>query len=105
MPATDTLVLLTAAGFAAIALMLVGVELERRNGRRVLAAALRDPQSVEKAWVSAPDESGLRCVFVKAVGAGREHAVAVDDEVDDVLHRFTLAGIPVRDEQEEEAAA
>jgi hypothetical protein len=105
MPPTDTLVLLTAAAFVAIALMLMGFELERRNGRRVLAAALLSPQSVEKAWISAPDESGMRCLFVKAVGVAREHAVAVDHEVDDVLHRFTLAGIPVRYEEEDEAGA
>jgi hypothetical protein len=105
MPSTDTLVLLTAAACVATALMLIGFGLERRNGRRVLAAALLSPQTVEKAWISAPDESGMRCMFVKAVGVAREHAVAVDHEVDDVLYRFTLAGIPVRYEEDEDAAA
>jgi hypothetical protein len=95
MLATDTLMLLTSAAFTAVALMLMAFEAERRRGRRVLAAALLSPRSVEKAWVSAPDESGMRCLYVKPVGGAREHTVAVDREVDDVLRRFSLAGIPV----------
>ncbi len=104
MPATDTLMLLTSAAFTAIALMLIAFEAERRRGRRVLALALLSPQSVEKAWLSAPDESGMRCLYVKAIGAAREHTVAVDREIDDVLRRFSLAGIPVGHEEEDAAA-
>ena len=100
MLATDTLMLLTSAAFATIALMLMAFELERRRGRRVLASALLSPQSVEKAWVSAPDESGMRCLYVKAVGAAREHTVAIDREVDEVVRRFTLAGIRIGGEED-----
>ena len=103
MLATDTLMLLTSAAFTAIALMLMAFEVERRRGRRVLAAALLSPQSVERAWVSAPDESGMRCLYVKAVGAAREHTVAIDREVDEVVRRFTLAGIRIG--HDEDAAA
>ena len=95
MPATDTLMLLTSAAFTTIALMLMAFEIERRRARRVLAAALLSPQSVEKAWVSAPDESGMRCLYVKPIGAAREHTVAIDHEVDEVVRRFSLAGIRV----------
>ena len=103
MPATDTLTLLTSAAFTTIALMLIAFEVERRRARRVLAAALLSPQTVEKAWVSPPDESGMRCLYVKAVGAAREHTVAIDHEVDDVVRRFSLAGIRIG--YEEDAAA
>ncbi len=95
MPATDTLMLLTSAAFTTIALMLMAFEIERRRARRVLAGALLSPQSVEKAWVSAPDESGMRCLYVKPIGAAREHTVAIDHEVDEVVRRFSLAGIRV----------
>ena len=104
MLATDTLMLLTSAAFTVIALMLVALEAERRRGRRVLAAALLSPQSVEKAWLSAPDESGMRCLYVKSIGAAREHTVAVDREVDDVLRRFALAGIRIGHEEEDASA-
>ena len=100
MLATDTLMLLTSAAFTAVALMLMAFEVERRRGRRALAAALLSPQSVERAWVSAPDESGMRGLYVKAVGAAREHTVAIDREVDEVVRRFTLAGIRIGDEED-----
>ena len=100
MLATDTLMLLTSAAFTTIAFMLMAFEVERRRARRVLAAVLLSPQSVEKAWVSAPDESGMRCLYVKAVGAAREHTVAIDHEVDEVVRRFTLAGIRIGYEED-----
>ena len=103
MLATDTLMLLTSAAFTVMALMLMAFEVERRRARRVLAAALLSPQSVEKAWVSAPDESGMRCLYVKAVGAAREHTVAIDREVDEVVRRFTLAGIRIGNEEDASA--
>jgi hypothetical protein len=101
MLATDTLMLLTSAAFTTIALMLMAFEVERRRGRRVLAAALLSPQSVERAWVSAPDESGMRCLYVKPVGGAREHTVAVAREVEDLIRRFSLAGIPVGHDEED----
>ena len=101
MLATDTLMLLTSAAFITVALMLTAFEVERRRGRRVLAAALLSPQSVERAWVSAPDESGMRCLYVKPVGGAREHTVAVDREVEDVMRRFSLAGISVGHDEED----
>lgn len=100
MPATDTLTLLTSAAFTTVAFTLIAFEVERRLARHVLAAALQSPQTVEKAWVSPPDESGLRCLYVKAVGAAREHTVAIDHEVDEVVRRFSLAGIRIGYEED-----
>ena len=79
-------------------------ELERLRARRVLAAAIRQPQTVEKAWVSPPDEAGLRRLFVKPVGEVRALTVAMDFEVDDVVRRFSLAGIRIGYEREDVAA-
>jgi hypothetical protein len=90
--------------FASGALALAAVEIERLRARRMLATALVQPQTVEKAWVSPPDDAGLRCLFVKAVGATRPRAVAMDFEVDDIVRRFSLAGIRIGFEHEALAA-
>ena len=104
MTSTFTLLLLTATCLAGLAAMVAAFELERQRARRVLAAALTKPHSVEKAWVSPPDEAGLRRLFVKPVGTARPSTVAMDFEVDEVVRRFSLAGIRIGYEQEDAAA-
>ena len=83
-----------------IATALVGLEIERQRARRLLVAALSKPQTVERAWVPAPDESGLRCLFVKPFGAGRAGTVAMDVEVDEIVRRFSQAGIRIGHEED-----
>ena len=85
----------TAVALASCAVLVVGIELDRRRVRRLVDRALASPKSVEQAWVSPPDAEGLRRLFVKAVGSSRPRTVAVDFEVDDVVRRFTLAGIKI----------
>ena len=101
MLSTSALTLIAAALLAGTAAVLIGIELERRQARRVLRMALIRPQTVEKAWVSPPDETGLRCLFVKAVGEPRASTVAMDFEVDEVVRRFSQAGIPIGYEDED----
>ena len=95
MTSLSSLTLLPSAAFIAAAITLVAFEFERRRARRLLVAALTQPQTIEKAWLSAPDEMGLRCLFVKAVGAARASAVAMDFEVDEAVRRFSQAGIRI----------
>jgi len=95
MTALSSLTLLTSAAFIGAATTMLAFEFERQRARRLLAAALSKPQTVEKAWVSPPDESGLRCLFVKAIGTGRASTVAMDFEVDEVVRRFSQAGIRI----------
>jgi hypothetical protein len=104
MSSISPLTLVSCAVFTCGAVALVGVEIERLLARRVLVAALTRPQSVERAWVSPPDAEGLRCLFVKSVGATRARTVAMDFEVDEVVRRFALAGIRIGYEQEGGAA-
>ncbi len=104
---TTTINLFTVAScfvFAGGLTALLNVELQRVRAKRVLATALQTPQSVEKAWVSPPDEDGLRCLFVKPVGIARPSTVAMDFEVDEVVRRFSLAGIHIGFEHEALAA-
>ena len=95
---------LTSLAFAGAAVALLGIEFERRRARRVLAAAFARPASVERAWVSPPDAAGLRCLFVKPVGVARPSTVASDFEVDDIVRRFSLAGIRIGYEHDDVAA-
>ena len=88
-------ILFASAVVACGVFMRVAIEIERLGARRLLAAALRTPRSVERAWVSPPDEDGLRCLVVKPVGAARARTVALDFEVDETVRRFSLAGIRV----------
>ena len=104
MASISAFTLLSCAVFACGAFALVAVEVERLRARRVLAAALTRPHSVERAWVSTPDEDGLRCLFVKPVGAAPARTVAMDFEVDEVVRRFSLAGIRIAYEHEGSAA-
>jgi hypothetical protein len=104
MTSIASLALLTSAAFIGVAALLAGFELERQRAKRVLAVALRRPQSVEKAWVSPPDEAGLRRLYVKPVGDARALTVAMDFEVDEVVRRFSLAGIRIGFEHEDVAA-
>ena len=104
MSSISSFTFLSCAVFTCGALALIAVEIERLRARRVLAAALTMPQTVEKAWVSPPDEDGLRCLFVKPVGDSRARTVAMDFEVDDVVRRFSLAGIRIGFEHEGLAA-
>jgi hypothetical protein len=90
-----SLTLLTSAAFLGAATTVIAFEVERQRARRLLVAALRKPQMVEKAWVSPPDERGLRCLFVKPVGTGRAGTVAMDFEVDEVVRRLSQAGIRI----------
>ena len=104
MSSISSFTLLSCAVFTCGASALVAVEIERLRARRVLATALTKPQTVEKAWVSPPDEDGQRCLFVKPVGPGRARTVAMDFEVDDVVRRFSQAGIRIGYEHEGIAA-
>ena len=71
MTSISSLTLLTSTAFIGAAATMIAFEFERQRARRLLVAALSRPQTVEKAWVSPPDESGLRCLFVKPVGSER----------------------------------
>ncbi len=84
-----------AVALASCAVLILAIELDRRRMRRLVDRALAMPQVVEQAWVSPPDAEGLRRLFVKAVGNARPRTVAVDFEVDEVVRRFTLAGIKI----------
>lgn len=95
---------LPALAVAGAAVALLGAELERRRARRVLAAAFARPASVERAWVSPPDAAGLRSLFVKPVGAARPSTVASDFEVDEIVRRFSLAGIRIGYDHDDVAA-
>jgi len=99
-----SLTFLSAAAFIGVAALMAAFELERQRAHRVLATAFARPASVERAWVSPPDEAGLRRLFVKPVGDARTSTVAVDFEVDDVVRRFSLAGVRVGYEREDVAA-
>ena len=83
---------------------MLACEIERQRARRLLSAVLTQPQSVEKAWVSPPDAQGQRLLYVKVFGAARARTVAMDFEVDDVVRRFSLAGIRIAFEREDCAA-
>lgn len=95
MTSMPALTVLTSLAFAGGAVALMGIAIERQRARRVLAAALSRPASVERAWVSAPDETGLRSLFVQRVGDARPSTVASDFEVDEVVRRFSQAGIRI----------
>ena len=84
-----------AVALASCAVLILAIELDRQRTRRLVDKALTMPHVVEQAWVSPPDAEGLRRLFVKAVGSARPRTVAVDFEVDDVVRRFTLAGIKI----------
>jgi len=92
--------LLTAAALVVLALVLGAVELDRRHMRRLIFRALMTPQAIEQAWVSPPDEDGLRRLLVRTVDDATPRTVAMDFDVDDVVRRFTLAGIRVGYEHE-----
>jgi hypothetical protein len=94
----------TAAGLAGLALVMFVFERERQRARRIVHAAIAAPQTVETAWVSPPDADGLRCLFVKPAGSERTHTVAIDWEVDEVVRRFSQAGIHIGYERNELAA-
>ncbi len=85
----------TAAALASAALAMVAAERDRQRARRIVRAALAAPQTVETAWVSPPDSEGQRCLFVKATGEARPHTVAMDWEVDEIVRRFSRAGIHI----------
>ncbi len=89
------LTLTTAAAFVTLALALIAFERSRQRAGRIVRAALAAPQIVETAWVSPPDAEGQRRLFVKAAGERREHTVATDWEVDDLVRRFSQAGIRI----------
>lgn len=104
MPSTPAVTRLTCVTLVSATATLIAFEIERLRARRVLATALMTPRSVEKAWVSPPDEDGLRRRFVKPVGIRRAATVAMDFEVDEVVRRFSLAGIRIGFEHDESAA-
>jgi hypothetical protein len=80
---------------ACCAMLILGIELDRRRMRRLVADALTTPQTVKHAWVSPPDAEGQRRLFVMPAGSARARTVAMDFEVDEVVRRFTLAGIKI----------
>jgi hypothetical protein len=92
---TAVLLLTTAAFFLLAAGALAWLEIDRRRMRRLVSAAVRQPQAIEQAWVSPPDDEGLRRLYVKTAGRARVRTVAMDFEVDEVVRRFSLAGIRV----------
>ncbi len=98
------LTLLTSLALSGAAVAMMGIALERRRAGRVLATAFARPASVERAWVSAPDETGQRSLLVKPVGAARPSTVASDFEVDEIVRRFSLAGIRIGYERDDVAA-
>lgn len=93
-----------AVALASCAILILGIELDRQRMKRLVSQALTTPQTVEAAWVSPPDAEGLRRLFVKPVGSARAHTVAMDFEVDEVVRRFTLAGIEIGYERSDVAA-
>jgi hypothetical protein len=95
MLSTAVLMLTTAAFFVLAAGALAWLEVDRRRMRRLVSTAVRHPQAVEQAWVSPPDAQGLRRLFVKTAGQPHARTVAMDFEVDEVVRRFSLAGIRV----------
>jgi hypothetical protein len=101
---TSTLLLSTALVMILAAGALAWLELARRRMKRRVAEAVLSPQSVEQAWVSPPDAEGLRRLFVKTAGDAQPHTVAMDFEVDEVVRRFSLAGIRVGFENTDIAA-
>ena len=104
MSSITLLTLGTSAAIVSAALALIGLEVERRHARRLVRVALATPQAVETAWVSPPDEQGQRMLFVKAVGQPRARTVAMDWEVDELVRRFSQAGIRIDYERESLAA-
>jgi hypothetical protein len=92
---TAVLMLPTVAFFILAASALAWLKVDRRRMRRLVSTAVRHPQAVEQAWVSPPDAEGQRRLFVKTAGQARAHTVAMDFDVDEVVRRFSIAGIRV----------
>ena len=104
MLSTPLLTLTTAAMFVCVALAMLAFERDRQRARRSVRSAIATPKSVAAAWVSPPDAEGQRCLFVKPAGSSRAHTVAIDWEVDEIVRRFSQAGIHIGYERDELAA-